>query len=472
MQQGREKHSAPMPSEPTPGPVDHAFAATASHPSRRGHGISSQHPSQPPVYPSESEASLPGDVKDSPRGNAARPSGSHPDTPPIRPPQSNAGLLTPQTGHNDRDTHMNTDFKSRPRGILGAPQQPQNAPSADKARMVSEDQSPPVPRQRAVHQYNPASQPPAASDADSHQKTTGSTSSRAATNDAASHGAGRQQPSPPLAGDRSAGTQRYPLHGGQQPIWNDDAFQQPRMPNTPIKEDPQDHRVPPSQEQQGHARGQGVQKPRKDQQKSDSIPNNIPTTNPAQTRPSASSKVDPRPKSPAPGAAGAGFNGNHATTTPATKHRTKKDPQETVAPSQKGTPENKTSDADRSIGNAQPRDPVPADRPDLNHRGGLDSSAPGAGTNATDYATVESDGKGYGLIDQDAQLQVISEEICSTILEGELSGLLEKALGANLLSAFSALPTWRQDELCREAVQQATAELSEFVDAVVAQTDS
>jgi hypothetical protein len=245
------------------------------------------------------------------------------------------------------------------------------------------------------------------------------------------------------------------------------------MPNAPIKKDPQDRRDSPSQEQQGHARGQGVQKARKDQQKSDSIPNNIPTTDPAETRPSAASKVDPRPKGPAPGAEGAGLNENHATTTPATKYRTKKDPQETVSPSQNGTPENETSDAGRFIGDEQLQDPVSADGPNLNHRGDLDSSAPGAGTKATDYATVDADGKVYDLIEEDAQLQVISEEICSTILEGELSRLLEKALGARHLSAFSTFPTWRQDELCREAVEQATAELSEFVDAVVsAQTDS
>jgi hypothetical protein len=243
------------------------------------------------------------------------------------------------------------------------------------------------------------------------------------------------------------------------------------MPNAPIKKDPQDRRDSPSQEQQGHARGQGVQKARKDQQKSDSIPNNIPTTDPAETRPSAASKVNP--KGPAPGAEGAGLNENHATTTPATKYRTKKDPQETVSPSQNGTPENETSDAGRFIGDEQLQDPVSANGPNLNHRGDLDSSAPGAGTNATDYATVDADGKVYDLIEEDAQLQVISEEICSTILEGELSRLLEKALGARHLSAFSTFPTWRQDELCREAVEQATAELSEFVDAVVsAQTDS
>lgn len=54
-----------------------------------------------------------------------------------------------------------------------------------------------------------------------------------------------------------------------------------------------------------------------------------------------------------------------------------------------------------------------------------------------------------------------------------MSGLLEKALGANLLSAFSTLPTLRRDELCREAVEQVAAELSEFVDVVVnAQIDS
>jgi hypothetical protein len=245
------------------------------------------------------------------------------------------------------------------------------------------------------------------------------------------------------------------------------------MPNAPIKKDPQDHRDPPSQEQQGHARGQGVQKPRKDQQESDSIPNNIPTTDPAEIRPSAASKVDPRPEGPAPGAEGAGLNENHATTTPPAKHRTKKDPQETVPPSQKGTPENQTSDTGRSIRDEQLQDPVSADGPDLNHRGDLDSSAPGAGTKATINATVDADGEGYDLIEEDAQLQVISEEICSTILEGELSRLLEKALGARRLSAFSTLPTWRQDELCREAVEQATAELSEFVDAVIsAQTDS
>ncbi|KAF4238251.1 hypothetical protein CNMCM8980_005665 [Aspergillus fumigatiaffinis] len=467
MQQDRERHGAPMPSESTPGPVDYAIGATTSHPFRRDHGISSQHPSQPTVYPSEPEASLPGDVKDSPRVNATRPSGRHPDTLPIRPPQSNAGLLTPQTGHNDRDTHTNTDSGSRPRGVLGKPQQPQTASSAGKARMMFEDQSPPAPRQRAGHQYNPGPQPPedmlAASDTDSHQQTTGSTSSRATTNDTGSHDAGRQRPSPPLGGDKSAGTQRYPPHGGRQP----------QMPNAPIKKDPQDHRDPPSQEQQGHARGQGVQKPRKDQQESDSIPNNIPTTDPAEIRPSAASKVDPRPEGPAPGAAGAGFNENHATTTPATKHRTKKDPQETVPPSQNGTPENETSDAGRFIGDEKLQDPVSADGPDLNHRGDLDSSAPGAGTKATDYATVDADGKVYDLIEEEARLQVISEEICSTILEGELLGLLEKALGARRLSAFSTLPTWRQDELCRKAVEQATAELSEFVDAVIsAQTDS
>ncbi|GFF64806.1 hypothetical protein IFM60648_01391 [Aspergillus lentulus] len=467
MQQDRERHGAPMPLESTPGPVDHAAGATASHPSRHDHGISSQRPSQPTVYPSESETSLPRDVKGSPSVNATRPSGRHPDTLPIRPPQSNAGLLTPQTGHNDRDRHTNTDSGSRPRGILGKPQQPQTASSAGKARMMSEDQSPPAPRQRAGHQDKPASQPPenmaAASDSDSHQKTTGSTSSRAATNDADSHDAGRQQPSPPLGGDKSAGNQSYPPHGGRQP----------QMPNAPVKKDPQDRRDPPSQKQQGHERGQGVQKPREDQQKSDSIPNNIPTTDPAETRPSAASKVGPRPKNPAPGAAGAGFNENHATTTPATKHRTKKDAQETVPPSQKGTPENTTSDTGRSIGDEQLQDPVSTDRPDPNHRGDFDSSAPGAGTEDTDYATVDADGKGYNLLEEDARLQVISEEIFSTILEGELSELLAKALGARRLSAFSILPTWRQDELCREAVEQATAELSEFVDAVVsAQTDS
>ncbi|KAF4206923.1 hypothetical protein CNMCM8927_004258 [Aspergillus lentulus] len=478
MQQDRERHGAPMPLESTPGPVDHAAGATASHPSRRDHGISSKHPSQPTLYPSESETSLPGDVKDSPSVNATRPSGRHPDTLPIRSLQSNAGLLTPQTGHNDRDTHTNTDSGSRSRGILGKPQQPQTASSAGKARMMSEDQSPPAPRQRAAgHQDNPASQPPenmpAASDSDSHQKTTGSTSSRTATNDADSHDAGRQQPSPPLGGDKSAGNQSYPPHGGRQPIRNDDAFQQPQMANAPIKKDPQDHRYPPSQEQQGHARGQGVQKPRKDQQKSDSIPNNIPTTDPAETRPSAASKVGPRPKSPAPGAADAGFNENHATTTPGTKHRTKKDAQESVPPSQKGTPENTPSDTGRVLGDEQLQDPVSTDRPDPNHRGDFDSSAPGAGTGDTDYATVDADRKKYNLIAEDAQLQVISEEICSTMLEGELLGLLEKALGARRLSAFSTLSTWRQDELCREAVEQATAELSEFVDAVVsAQTDS
>lgn len=440
--------------------------------------INTQHTSQPTVYPSESEASLPGDIKeDSPRVNATRPSGRHPDTLLTRPPQSNSGLLTPQAGHNGRGKHTNTDSASRPSGILGKPQLPQTASSAGKARMMSEDQSPATPRQPAGHQYNPASQPPenmlAASDPDSHQRTTGSTSARAATNDAALHDAGRQQPSPPLGGDKSAGTQSYPLHGSQQPMWDDDAFQQPQMPNAPIKKDPQDHRDPPSQEQQGHASGQGVQKPRKDQQKSDSIPNNISTTDPGETRPSPSSKVDPRPKSPAPGAAGAGFNENRATTTPATKHRTKKDPQETVPPSPKGTQENKTSDTGIFKGDEQLQAPVSANRPDLNHRGGLGSSAPGAGTKATDYATVDAHGKGYDLIEEDAQLQVISEEICSTILEGELSGMLEKALKSRLLSAFSTLPRWRQDELCREAVEQATAELSEFVDAVVgAQTDS
>lgn len=245
------------------------------------------------------------------------------------------------------------------------------------------------------------------------------------------------------------------------------------MPNAPIKKDPQNHRDPPSQEQQGHVRGQGVQKRRKDQQKPGSIPNNIPTTDPAETRSSAASKVDPRPKSPAPGVAGAGFNENQATTTPATKHRTKKDAQETVPPSQKGTPENTTPDTGRSIGDEQLQDPVSTDRPDPNHRGDFNSSVPGARTEDTDYATVDADGKGYNLLEEDARLQVISEEIFSTILEGELSELLAKALGARRLSAFSILPTWRQDELCREAVEQATAELSEFVDAVVsAQTDS
>ncbi|GES66438.1 hypothetical protein ATETN484_0015000400 [Aspergillus terreus] len=475
--QDRARHGAPAASESTPGPLEYAFEATVSHPSRGDHSISSPHPfSQPTVYPSESEVPLSADVKDGPRVDATRPSGRHPDTLPIRRAQQNAGPLTPQTSHNDRDTHTNTDSGSRPWGILGKPQQPQTRSSAGKARMMFEDQSPPADGQRAGHQYNPASQPPknmlAASDPDSHRKTTGLASSMAATNDAASHDAGRQQPSPPLGGDKSAGSQSYPLHREWQPIWHDDAFQQPQMSNAPIKNDPQDHREPPSKEQQGHARGQGVQRPREDQQKSDSIPSNIPTTDPAKTRHSTASKVDPMPKSSAQSAAGAGLNEDPATAAPATEHRTKKDPQETVLPSQKGASENKAPGTGRSMRDEQLQVPVSADHPDLNQQGDLDSSAPGAGTKAMGYATIDSDWKGSDLTGEYAQLHVISEEICSMILGRELPRLLEEALGPSLLSAFSALPTWRQDELCHEAVDQAAEELSKFADAVVsAHTD-
>lgn len=144
-----------------------------------------------------------------------------------------------------------------------------------------------------------------------------------------------------------------------------------------------------------------------------------------------------------PGATGALLNENYATTTPATKHRTEMDPQGTVPLSQKGTPENQTSDTGIFIRDEQLQNPVSADGPGLNHRGDLDSSGSRAGTKATDYATVSADRKLYDLIKEDAQLQVISEEICSTIVEGGLSELLGKALGASLLSAFSTLPTWR-----------------------------
>lgn len=215
MQQNRERHGALMPSESTPKPIDYAFGVTASHRSRRDHRISSQTLSQPTVYPSEWEASLPGDIKGCPRVNATRPSGRHPDTLPITPPESNAGLLTVQMGHNNRNTHTNTDSGNRPPGIVGKPQQPQTTSSAGKGSTMSEDQSSPGPRQRAEHQYNPTSHPPenmlGASDPDSHQKTTESTSSKAATNGTASHDAGRQLLSPPLGDDKPAGTQSYPL---------------------------------------------------------------------------------------------------------------------------------------------------------------------------------------------------------------------------------------------------------------------